>query len=650
MNDKIKLIMVKLSNKYNLKIYLFSNSSRALKLLFIVLNEFLTLNLLLHLINTLFPQINSNAFDDSSIDWFFTLNKLDKTLDEMSEESKNSVPQIAVTAYESNEEDLEVTNLFSATYEKNNTNVHELRSVSPNPNILKSRIVLKSPITANLQKSLSPGLTNFNSCTDIEDISDSDDELNNIRASNLTPGSIDYFILTDVEDLSEEEGYEKNSDDKDEHTDTEHFTIDKEIFNEVQQNDQPLESLPNFPQPHREILFHSKDGTISALSPSEEPNPVWLKTPNEEVKGIESEEEIITAEEHGETETQLKNNNTYYHDIDVGVEESVETVKHERCKYKNKNRVLTAKKITLPEIESGKKRFRTKNRCNSEIEENIEKQPEEHKKKTISKYMSESTLNKVDIPMQKGNDLINKIKRQENNNKCVIHDNRNGFSISIDFENYNSVLLSVGREYGNLSMRWFNSGITTGRVTSDHHIYESLEPGYFVKSSLFDPKRHFEVDLFSYGTVKTLQNRYFTYISVYTVIQPINIVQLYINRPFQTQITMVKKPLVKVCSLKDTFTSMERLYPSPVTRLSAFKVFNQKGTGMNGDHKKIKFESEKHVSDVINIFESMSGSPKLKRKFNLKKLSKLDSNIEKFDLNQKANYVCIKKNSQLGKY
>lgn len=568
----------------------------------------------------------------------------------MSEESKSSVPKIAVTAYESNEEDLEVTNLFRATNEKNNTNVHELRSVSPNPSRQKSRIVLKSPITVNLQKSLSPGLSNVNSFTDIEDMSDSDDEINNIRGSNLTPGPIDYFILTDVEDLSEEEEYEKNSNDKEEHTDTEHFTIDKEIFNELQQTNLSFESLPNFPQPHREILFHSKDGTVSELSPSEEPNPVWLKTPNEEVKGIESEEEIITTEERGETETHLKNNDTYYHDIDVGMEESVETVKHERCKYKYKNRILATKKIATPVIESGKKRFRTKNRCNSEIEENIEKRSEEHKKKTIPKYMSEPILNKVAISMQNGYDQIDKIKPQENNNKCVIHDNRNGFSISIDFENHNSILLSVGREYGNLSMRWFNSGFTTGRVTSDYNIYESLEPRYFFKSSLFDPKQHFEVDLFSYGTVKTLQNKYLTYISVYTVVQPTNIVQLYINRPFQTQITMVKKPLVKVCSLKDTFTSMERLYPSPVTRLSAFKVFNQKEMGMDGDHRKIKFESEKHVSDVISIFESMSGSPKLKRKFNFKKLSNLESNIEKFDFNQKSNCVCIKKNPHLGKY
>ncbi|XP_022173456.1 uncharacterized protein LOC111035930 [Myzus persicae] len=410
-------------------------------------------------------EINSNIFDDSSIELHLVLRKPNQFLlsDEMSEESQTSLPQIAITAYESNEEDIEVTNLLNGVNEENIVKIHEPRSVSPKPNRHKSRIILKSPITTHLQKSLSPCLSDLNSCTDVEVMSDSDEEKFYVRTSNLTPGPINYFILTDVEDLSEDEGYEKNNKVIEELTDTEHFTDDKGIINEVEYTEQPLESMPYFPQPHREILFHSKDGTVSALSPTEESNPIWLKSPNEEVKGFESEEEIITVEEHGDTESYIKNNNnTYYHDIDVGVVESVETVKQDRCKHKYKNRVLTSKKNITPEAECGKKRYRNKNRCNSEIEENFEKRSEENKKKTLSKVMSEPTLSNVAIPKQNQNIKTNKISNQENNNTFVIHDNRNGFSISIDFQSQNSVLLSVGRDYGNLSMRWFNDGIMTG--------------------------------------------------------------------------------------------------------------------------------------------------------------------------------------------
>lgn len=573
--------------------------------------------------------------------------------DEMSDENKKSLPQIAITAYESNEEDIEVTNLLNGANEENNIKMQEPRSISPKPSKHKPRIILKSPITTHLQKSLSPCLSDLNSYTDVEVISDSDDEKYYIRTPNLSPGPIDYFILTDVEDLSEDEGYEKNNKVMDELTDIEHFTDDKGIINEVEHTDTPLESIPNFPQPHREILFHSKDGTISALSPTEESNPIWLKSPNEEVKGFESEEEIITVEEHKDTESCFKNNNTYYHDLDVGVVESIEMVKQDRCKHKYRNRVLASKKNTTPEAECVKKRYRNKNRCNSEIEESFEKRSEENKKKTLSKYMSEPTLCSMTIPKQDQNIQTNKIKNQETNNTFIIHDNRNGFSISIDFQSQNSVLLNVGRDYGNLSMRWFNDGIMTGRAISDYNnenILEPLEPGYFIKSSIYDPKRQFEVDLFTYGTIKTFQNKYFTYIAVYTVVQPVNIVQLYINRPFQTQIIMVKKPLVKVYSLKDKFTSIERLHPSPITRLSAFKIFNQKETTKQPEQKKIEFEPTKHVSDVINIFENMCGSPKLKRKFNFKQLSISDRNIKICDLNQKYNCKCIKKKSRIGNY
>lgn len=41
-------------------------------------------------------------------------------LNEISEGSNNIVPQIAITAYESNEEDIEVTNLFTAANKKSN--------------------------------------------------------------------------------------------------------------------------------------------------------------------------------------------------------------------------------------------------------------------------------------------------------------------------------------------------------------------------------------------------------------------------------------------------------------------------------------------------------------------------------------------------
>lgn len=574
----------------------------------------------------------------------------------MSEESNNGVPQIAITAYESNEEDIEVTNILNATDKKTNMKAHGPRSVSPTPNGSKPRIVLKSPITNNLRKSLSPSTSNFNNLTDIEVMSDSDEERHHqVRTPNLTPGPIDYFILTDVEDLSEDEehGNLRNYV-QEEHTDTENFTDDKGLMNDLESIEQTSEPLVNFPQPHREILIHSKDGKTSVL-PTEESSAIGLKTPKEEVNGFESEEEIITAEGFEETESRLKNKNTYYHDIDVGVEESVESIKHERCKYKFRNRVVGVKKNTTPEIEYGKKRFRNKIRSNSEIEETAEKPSEGNKKKILSKYMSEPILSKISSPIQKQINTVNNVNNQRNSNSFTIHDNRNDFSISINFETHDSIFLSVGRNCGNLSMRWLKNGITTGRVTSDcniHKTLESLEPGYFFKSSLYDPNQQYEVELFTYGTMKILQNRYFTYIAVYTVVQPVNIVQLYINRPFQTQIILVKKPLVKVYSLKDKCTSMERLHPSPVTRLSAFKIFNQGQKQTEEKHeepKEVQIESKKHVSGVIDIFENMSNSPKLRRKFNFKKLSNSDNNLKIDNYRQKLKNVNNQENVHIGK-
>jgi len=572
----------------------------------------------------------------------------------MSEECNKKVPQIAVTAYESNEEDIEVTNLFNAKNKKYNIKIHEPRSISPSPIKHKSKIVLKSPITTSVQRStLSPGLSDLNNLTDVEIMSDSDDEKCFIRSPNLTPGPIDYVILTDVEDLSEDEEHEKKNACNEEHTDIENFTYDKGIVNEIEETEQPFETLSYFPPPHKEVIFHSKDGTVKELSPTDELNPIWLKTTNEEIKGYESEEEIITAEEFKESKLPLKNYNTYYHDIDVGVVKSVETIKHERCKHKNRNHVLPTKKIVMSEIECGKKQFRNKNRCNSETHENSEKRSQENKTKVLSKYMTEPVLSKVTTLAQNQNNKINQIKHQENNNTFVIHDNLNDFSISIHFENHNSVLLNVGRDYGNLSMKWFNNGITAGRIISDYNnlnILEPLEPGYFIKSSLYDPKQQFEVDLFMYGTVKTLQNTYFTCIAVYTVVQPINIAQLYVNKLFQTQISLVKNSLVKVCSLKDRITNMENVYLSPVTRLSAFKIFNRKKTEKYKEPTKINFETEKHVPDVINFFESICGSPKLVRKFNLKRLSNSETTSKKYDLNKKSNCIYINKKSQIGNY
>lgn len=573
----------------------------------------------------------------------------------MSEESKRNVPQIAITAYESNEEDVEVANLFNATNDINNKKMHGHRSVSPKQNRQKSKIVLKSPVTINnLQQSLSPSLSDVNSFTDVEVMSDSDDEKDYVRTPNLSPGPLDYYILTDVEDLSEDEGHVKSKCINEEHTDTENFTTDKELFNETVHTGKLFDSSSCLPQPHREVLFHSKDGIVSTLSPTEESNPIWLKTPKEEVKGFESEEEIITAEECDENESHYKENNTYYHNIDVGVEESVETIKNERCKHKYKNRMIGTKKTGTRETECSKKRFRNKNRSNSEVEGCFEKQTNENKTKLLSKYTSEPTLNKMAITAENLYNETNNVKLQErNNNKFIIHDNRNGFSISVDFESNNSVLLNIGRDYGNLSLRWFNDGIMTGKVMSECdnlNVLEPLEPGLFIKSSLYDPQRLFEVDLFTYGTIKTLQNRYFTFIAVYTVVQPINIVQLYINIPLQTQITTMKKPLVKLYFLKDQCTSMKRLYPSPVTHLPAFKVFNQRETEKHEEQKKIKFESDKHVSDVINIYENMSGSPKLSRKFSSKKFKNSDTDIKQYELNEKINSMCTQKKILIGNY
>jgi len=570
----------------------------------------------------------------------------------MAEENKKNVPKIAITTYESNEEDIEVTNLCNTSDEKDNIKTHKQRSVSPKSIKNKSRIVLKSPIPKNLQTSLSPSLLDMSSFTDVEVMSDSDDEKDYVQTGNLTPGPINYFILTDVEELSEDEDFQKNNKTREELTDTEHFTDDQGInFNEIEQAEPPIDSSFYFPQPHRAILFHSKDGTVRAISPTEEPNNlIGLKTLKEEINGFESEEELITNKECGETESYIKNNNSYFHDIDVGVVESVEIVKHEPYKHKYKNR-MSPKKSGMSETEWGKKRFRNKNRSNSEIEESFGKAWEERKRNALSKYMFEPIMCKETIPLQNQVLEANKTKHQSNNNTFVIHDNINGFSISIDFEGHNSVLLNVGRDNGNLSMRWLNNGITEGRVTSNSktiNILEPLEPSYFIQSSLYDPKQLFDIDLFTYGVIKTLQNSYFTYISVKTITQPINIVQLYINRPLQVEIALVKKPLVKLSSLKDKFTCMERLHPSSVTNLPAFKIFDQKKTEKYGHNNKIIFESEKQVSDVIHIFESMSGKPKIRQKFSFRTLSNLETNLE--EINLKHHTLCAQNKKSIGNY
>lgn len=574
----------------------------------------------------------------------------------MTEKSKNDVPQIAITAYESNEDDIEVTNLFNTRHDKINNKIHGIRSVSPKKIRHTSKIILKSPIAThnNVQKSLSPGLSDLNNITDVEIISDSDDEKYYIHTPNLTPGPIDYFILTDVEDLSEDEGQELNNKVKNKHTITDKFTDDKKNkFIEKEQTESSFESLSHFPQPHKEILYHSKDGVVHSLAPTEKSNSIWLKSLNEEVnKGFKSEEEIIINGEYNVNDSYFTNHNTYYHDIDVGVEtvkESIETAKHEKCKHKYKNRVLPTKKVEIPKIECGKKKFRNKSRCNSEIEENVERCLQETKKKSLSNYISEPTLNKIILSTQEQNDMINTNKHQEKNNKLVIHDNRNGFSISIDFESHHSILLNIGRDYENLSMKWFNNGLTTGSILSSNHsnlkILEKLEPGYFIKSSLYDIQQQFEVDLFTYCTMKTLHNSYLTYIYIYPAIQPVNIVQLYINKLFQIQIKTTKYPLVKIYSLKDKFTNMEILNPSPVTCLSAFKLFNNKKEEKLEVKKKIEFQSEKNVSDVIHIFENMINNPKLEQKFDLKNISHADTNIKKI-----YNFKCSGEKNPIGKY
>lgn len=571
----------------------------------------------------------------------------------MTDKTNKSVPQIAITAYESNEEDIEVKNLFNATNEKKSSQTYEPRSVSPNPFRHKSRIVLKSPTLNYLQNSISPCLSDLSGHTDVEVMSDSDDEKDYVRTGNLTPGPINYFILTDIEDLSEDEEHGKHIKVKEELTDTEHFTDDKGVYlNEIEQTEQFSDSLSFLPQPHREILFHSKDGTVSAISPTVESNLIGLKTPKEEIKGFESEEEVLTTGECEEIEPCIKNNNTYYHNIDVGVVESVETIKHERYKHKLRNRNVP-KKSGIPEIEWGKKRFRNKNRCNSEIEECFEKRSEEHKKNALLKYKSEPTLCNAIDPTQNQNMEKNKIKYQANNNTFVIHDNRNDFSISIDFECNNTVLLNVGRDNGNLSMRWFNNGITAGRVINNYNninLLEPLESEYSIKNNFKVPKRRFNVDLFTYGTLKTLQNKYITYIIVNIIIQPINIVQLYINRPYQTQITFVNKPLIKLCSLKDKFTSEEKLNPSSVRQLPAFKLFSQKETTTNKKQTKTTFESKKYVSNIIHIFESMCGNKKLGCEFNYEKLPNLDDTLKKSGIKQKCDCLCTPIKNQIGNY
>ncbi|XP_050441259.1 uncharacterized protein LOC126846128 isoform X1 [Adelges cooleyi] len=395
----------------------------------------------------------------------------------MSEEHRKDVPQIAITAYESTEEDAEVNSLFNSTTVQNNTKTRQSQSVSPKSLRLKSRIILKSPTpdnNINISKSLSPALSSdFNYLTDVEVMSDSDDEKDFVRTPRLTPSSIDYCILTDIEDLSEDERQPTSSQINDDHTDTEYFDEEKCFLSKEEPTRQHADDILDFPRPHREILFHSKDGVVRTLTPTDETNLVCLKTPLVEIKGFESEEEIMTMEENDVHESSKANSTPYYHDVDGGVVESSESVKPERNKHKYKT---IKKKIVVPETDCIKKRFRNRNQNNSEGEENIGKQFGECDK-TLSKYASEPITNKMAVPLQlqlKNNNLT-EIRYEESckNNKLVIHDNVNGFSVSVDFESHNSILLNIGRDSGSLSLRWYNNetkaGLSAFKVFSREH-------------------------------------------------------------------------------------------------------------------------------------------------------------------------------------
>lgn len=616
------------------------------------LNNYISYN------SKLFSQIKLYNFDSWSLDSNLSLNQISvsSSISHMSEEHRKDVPQIAITAYESTEEDAEVNSLFNSTTVQNNTKTRQSQSVSPKSLRLKSRIILKSPTpdnNINISKSLSPALSSdFNYLTDVEVMSDSDDEKDFVRTPRLTPSSIDYCILTDIEDLSEDERQPTSSQINDDHTDTEYFDEEKCFLSKEEPTRQHADDILDFPRPHREILFHSKDGVVRTLTPTDETNLVCLKTPLVEIKGFESEEEIMTMEENDVHESSKANSTPYYHDVDGGVVESSESVKPERNKHKYKT---IKKKIVVPETDCIKKRFRNRNQNNSEGEENIGKQFGECDK-TLSKYASEPITNKMAVPLQlqlKNNNLT-EIRYEESckNNKLVIHDNVNGFSVSVDFESHNSILLNIGRDSGSLSLRWYNNETKAGRI-SPRFIrignLQTVEPACITKPNLNNSRHQFDVESCTYESMKIHKRRYITYFIVYFIVRPKHIVQYHISKQYLIQIPITKPPLVNICSFKDQFINQKRLHPSSITGLSAFKVFSREHEAKHKSRKKIVLESRKHVADVIQIFENMCDNPSVSHTVNYKTSQHYYKDPQLLTLRQNVSFMA-KSNNKIGKY
>ncbi|XP_050522863.1 uncharacterized protein LOC126895253 [Daktulosphaira vitifoliae] len=382
----------------------------------------------------------------------------------MSHSYHNSVPKISVTTYESVEENVEVNNYFNSQKIRNNFNSN-VTTLSSNPSQRKINVDWKSMTSedSNLKHSLSPiSSSDINCLTDIEAISDSDDENNFIQTGCLSPSLQKLCILTDIEDLSEDERLSSVNKINEVHTDTENFSDELDYLKNELKEKKYIEDF--FPQPHREVSFHSKDSIICTLTPTNEINPVWLKSPREELEGFESEEEIVTIPENYNDKSCKGNSDIYHHDNYSGVVESSEFIK----KYQNKQKscvLMTNKKSFLSDADFIKKRVRNKRQNSSDKRENFEKKSTESLKTELKSLLTPSLNNIMQSTgLQLNNkNYANKRHPEYNNlNKLVIHDNINGFSVSFNFENQNSVILNIGRDSENLSLKWYKNGSASG--------------------------------------------------------------------------------------------------------------------------------------------------------------------------------------------
>lgn len=526
----------------------------------------------------------------------------------MSYQCQKDVPQIAVTTYESNEDDAEIINYLNSPKIRNNLNaVNSSGSFNDLQQKTKMEKKCMTLEDGNLNHSLSPVSTSdINFLTDIEAISDSDDENNFVRNDCLSPSLQRFYVLTDIEDLSEDEKTESLNNTNEKQTECGLFIGKLDDLKNDSKEKKYFEDILNFPQPQREILFYSRDGVIRALTPINDKNSAWIKSPREKLEGFESEEEVVTVPENSHHKPRK---DSYHHDDYSGVVSSSEIIK--KYQNKQKSRVLvTKKKSLLHEADFMKKRVHHKRQNSNDGGESFEKKMTESLK-TTSKSLSAPILNNMmqstGVQINNKNCAIN--HRQECNklNKLIIHDNINDFNVSFNFDCQNAVILNIGRDSENLSIKWYKNESASGRINSRLISFKNLKlittDCYTSSSNNLEGSRYLE--LCFYKTIRIHQCRCITYFVIYINIKPLHTVQYYRSKQFLIEMPEKQSLLVNFSCFNDKFMKTKQISPTYTTRLSSNKVFNEERK-VNINENPLVIKPKNRVIDVVQMFESLT--------------------------------------------